>query len=305
MRGDRIGIVGPNGSGKTTLVNLLTGALAPDAGDGAARRQPRRWPRSTRAARASIPNWTLSRGADRRPRRHGDGRRPAQARHRLHEGLPVRAASRRARRCGALSGGERGRLMLARALAKPSNLLVLDEPTNDLDLETLDLLEEMLGDYRRHRHPGQPRPRLPRPHRERRDRARRRRPLGRICRRLYRHAGAARQPISPSKAGAEGKAGTAGEDRRRAQPADAPSKRKLELQGASTRWRRCPSRWRRCRTRSAQAAAALGRSRPLRARPQGVRRRVRSARRRASASWRRPRRRWLELEMLREEIEGG
>ena len=64
----------------------------------------------------------------------------------------------------ALSGGERGRLMLARALAKPSNLLVLDEPTNDLDLETLDLLEEMIDDY-----PGTvllvvARPRFSRPH---------------------------------------------------------------------------------------------------------------------------------------------
>ena len=71
----------------------------------------------------------------------------------------------------ALSGGERGRLMLARALAKPSNLLVLDEPTNDLDLETLDLLEEMLGDYAGHRDPDQPRPRFPRSRRDLGDRA--------------------------------------------------------------------------------------------------------------------------------------
>ena len=65
-----------------------------------------------------------------------------------------------------LSGGERGRLALARALALPSNLLVLDEPTNDLDLETLDLLEEMLGDYQGTVHGRQPRPRFSRPRRD-------------------------------------------------------------------------------------------------------------------------------------------
>ena len=92
-----------------------------------------------------------------------------------------------------LSGGERGRLMLARALAKPSNVLVLDEPTNDLDLETLDVLEEMLGDY-----PGtvllisHDRDFLDRVVSSR-DRAGRQRQVGRVCRRLQRHAEAARR----------------------------------------------------------------------------------------------------------------
>ena len=92
---------------------------------------------------------------------------------------------------GALSGGERGRLMLARALATPSNLLVLDEPTNDLDLETLDLLQEMVADY-----PGTVI--LVSHDRDFLDRtvtsilaAAGRRPLGRVCRRLFRHAGTA------------------------------------------------------------------------------------------------------------------
>ena len=93
---------------------------------------------------------------------------------------------------GKLSGGERARLLLARALSQPSNFLVLDEPTNDLDLETLDLLQEMLGDY-----PGTIL--LVSHDRDFLDRVagfgaglRRRRPLDRICRRLYRHADPAR-----------------------------------------------------------------------------------------------------------------
>ncbi|MEZ5815873.1 MAG: ABC-F family ATP-binding cassette domain-containing protein [Hyphomicrobiaceae bacterium] len=144
-RGDRVGLVGPNGAGKTTLIGLLTGALEPDAGTvklGTGlemvtldqRREDLR------------PDWTI---ADALTGGRGDqvivGGRARHVASYMKDFLFTPEQMRTPLK--ALSGGERGRLMLARALAKPSNLLVLDEPTNDLDLETLDLLQELLADY--------------------------------------------------------------------------------------------------------------------------------------------------------------
>ena len=144
-RGDRIGIIGPNGSGKTTLINLLTGTLAPDAGSvrlGANLAMTR-----LDQHRESLdPNATVAEAIS-----HGRGDTimvGSQTKHVIGYMKDFLFAPEQARTpLSVLSGGERGRLMLARALARPSNVLVLDEPTNDLDLETLDVLEEMLGDY--------------------------------------------------------------------------------------------------------------------------------------------------------------
>ena len=145
LRGDRLGIVGANGAGKTTLLRLLTGIEPPDQGR-VAIGTALSMVTLDQQRRALDPAATLSDtltggggdmvqvGAE---RQHVIGYmkqflfRPEQAR------TPTRV----------LSGGERARLMLACALARPSNLLVLDEPTNDLDLETLDLLQEMLDAY--------------------------------------------------------------------------------------------------------------------------------------------------------------
>jgi ABC transport system ATP-binding/permease protein len=144
-RGDRIGIVGPNGAGKTTLVQLLTGGLAPDAGEvrlGANLSVASLDQRREQLDPAATVAQTLTRG-------RGDtvvvG---GQARHVIGYMKDFLFAPEQARApLSVLSGGERSRLMLALALSKPSNVLVLDEPTNDLDLETLDVLEEMLSDY--------------------------------------------------------------------------------------------------------------------------------------------------------------
>lgn len=144
-RGARVGIVGPNGSGKTTLIKMITGELEPDIGKVKLGANLETLVIDQKREMLD-PNWTLK---DAMTDGTGDtvviGEEtkyvysymkdflflPEQARTPIH----------------ALSGGERGRLMLARGLRTPSNFLVLDEPTNDLDLETLDLLQEFLADY--------------------------------------------------------------------------------------------------------------------------------------------------------------
>jgi ATP-binding cassette subfamily F protein uup len=144
QRGDRIGIVGPNGAGKTTLLKLLTGELAPDSGavtlaktlSGIVIDQQRKLMDPQKTVREVLVNggdWIDVRGH----KKHLKGY--------LKEFLfdPAIADAP----IGSLSGGERSRLLLAREFAREANLLVLDEPTNDLDLETLDLLQEVIADY--------------------------------------------------------------------------------------------------------------------------------------------------------------
>ena len=144
MRGDRIGLIGPNGSGKTTLLRLLIGELAPDAGE------------LRRGANVQIAHYDQQR-EQLDPDRTvfdtiGDGNdtvivngQPQHVHGYLKQFLfpPERASSP----VRALSGGERNRLLLARLFTRPANVLVLDEPTNDLDIETLELLETLLIDW--------------------------------------------------------------------------------------------------------------------------------------------------------------
>ena len=144
-RGDRIGVVGANGAGKTTLLRLLTGALQPDGGT--VRLGANLELASLDQGRTSLaPSTTLADALT------GGGSDSVtvngQSKHVIGYMKDFLFTPEQARTpVDRLSGGERGRLTLARALALPSNLLVLDEPTNDLDLETLDLLQEMVADY--------------------------------------------------------------------------------------------------------------------------------------------------------------
>ncbi|WP_338662799.1 ABC-F family ATP-binding cassette domain-containing protein [Pararoseomonas sp. SCSIO 73927] len=145
LRGDRVGIVGPNGAGKTTLLNMLTGVLPPDSGE--VRLGTGIEMVTLDQRRASLDDsMTLS---DALTEGRGDmvhvGGSPRHVIGYMKEFLFLPEQARTP--LGVLSGGERARVMLARAMARPSNLLVLDEPTNDLDLETLDLLQEMIADY--------------------------------------------------------------------------------------------------------------------------------------------------------------
>jgi ATP-binding cassette subfamily F protein uup len=144
QRGDRIGIVGSNGAGKTTLLKMLTGELAPDTGSvtlaktlsGVMIDQQRRLMSADKSVRD-----VLADGGDwldvREVRKHVQ----AYLKDFLFDPALVDM------KVGVLSGGEKSRLLLAREFARVSNLLVLDEPTNDLDLETLDLLQEVIADY--------------------------------------------------------------------------------------------------------------------------------------------------------------
>jgi ATP-binding cassette subfamily F protein uup len=145
LRGDRLGIVGANGAGKTTLLKMLIGELKPDSGTVLM---------GTKIEMASLdqmrdalnPDWTL---VDVLTGRNGDSVTVGgQQKHVMGYMQDFLFAPEQANTpVQALSGGERGRLMLARAMTQPANLLVLDEPTNDLDLETLDLLQEMIAEF--------------------------------------------------------------------------------------------------------------------------------------------------------------
>ncbi|NEX45041.1 ABC-F family ATP-binding cassette domain-containing protein [Pseudotabrizicola algicola] len=152
LRGDRVAFVGPNGVGKTTLLKMLTGEIAPDSGEVVlgtnleiavfdqtrAQLDPNAtlWENLT-----GDPLMAVSGASDQVMVRGNPKHVVAYLKDFLFDERQVRAPVR------SLSGGEKARLLLAKLMARPSNLLILDEPTNDLDVETLDLLQDVLGEY--------------------------------------------------------------------------------------------------------------------------------------------------------------
>ncbi|MCV2878719.1 ATP-binding cassette domain-containing protein [Sedimentimonas flavescens] len=152
LRGDRVAFVGPNGVGKTTLLKMLTGEVAPDEGavtlgtnlEIAVFDQARAtldFSMSLWDGMVNDPDMRVSGRSDQVMVRGTPKHVVAYLKDFLFDEQQARAP------IGSLSGGERARLLLARIMAKPSNLLILDEPTNDLDVETLDLLQDILGEY--------------------------------------------------------------------------------------------------------------------------------------------------------------
>lgn len=145
LRGDKIGIIGPNGAGKTTLLRMLTGDLKPDAGSIrlGTNLEPVYLDQKRAVLNEDIRLWDFlcDAGGDQINVRGTPKHVVSYMRDFLFSEKQARSP------VSALSGGERNRLLLAKALAKPSNMLILDEPTNDLDIDTLDLLQEILSDY--------------------------------------------------------------------------------------------------------------------------------------------------------------
>ncbi|MGE5117421.1 MAG: ATP-binding cassette domain-containing protein, partial [Betaproteobacteria bacterium] len=144
LRGDKVGVIGPNGSGKTTLLRLILGELEPDRGS------------VRRGTRLAVAYYDQLREALDPEATLADTISPGSewieiAGHRKHVmsylGDFLFAPARAHAPVRSLSGGERNRLLLARLFARPANVLVLDEPTNDLDIDTLELLEDLLQDY--------------------------------------------------------------------------------------------------------------------------------------------------------------
>jgi ATP-binding cassette subfamily F protein uup len=145
LRGDRIGVIGPNGAGKTTLLGMMSGTIAPDSGRVRLRETlvPAIFDQNRASLDPEATLWdTLTEGSGDTVAVQGQPRHvTSYLKDFLFEERQFRA------KVSTLSGGERNRLLLAKTLARRSNLLILDEPTNDLDIDTLDLLEEVLADY--------------------------------------------------------------------------------------------------------------------------------------------------------------